>query len=164
MIYPQDTFVKPADPRRGILRCVSESNVALARSASRAFEQRDMNAIEELCTPDVEFDWSRRLLDPTVIRGYEGIRRFFEEVDGIFDEIVFEEEEILELGDEVLVVNTGRFRGRTSGVDVTASGAIVWTIRDAKLVRFRFYQTKEDALDDLAPEGAQVSATREEAL
>jgi uncharacterized protein len=142
---------------------VSRSNVELARRAFRAFEQRDMNAIEDLCTPDVEFDWSRRLLDPTVIRGYEGIRRFFEEVDGIFDEIVFEEEEILDLGDEVLVVNTGRFRGRSSGVDVTARGAIVWTIRDAKLVRFRFYQTKEDALDDLAPESAQVPATREEA-
>ena len=59
-----------------------------------------------------------------MIRGYEGIRRFFEEVDGIFDEIVFEEEEILEFGDEVLVVDPGRFRGRTSGVDVTARGAI----------------------------------------
>jgi ketosteroid isomerase-like protein len=117
-----------------------------------------MNAIEEICTPDIEFDWSRRLLDPTIIRGYEGIRRFFEEVDGIFDEIVFEEEQILEFGDEVLVVNTGRFRGRTSGVGVTARGAILWTIRDAKLVRFRFYQTKADALEDLAPEGAQVSA------
>jgi ketosteroid isomerase-like protein len=123
-----------------------------------------MNAIEELCTPGIEFDWSRRLLDPTRTRGYEGIRQFFEEVDGIFDEIVFEEEEILEFGDEVLVVNTGRFRGRTSGVDVTARGAILWTIRDAKLVRFRFYQTKRDALEDLASEGAQVSAARSTGL
>jgi ketosteroid isomerase-like protein len=123
-----------------------------------------MNAIEDLCTPDVEFDWSRRLLDPAVIRGYEGIRRFFEEVDGIFDEIVFEEEEILEFGDEVLVVNTGRFRGRASGVDVTARGAILWTIRDAKLIRFRFYQTKEDALEDLASQGVQVPAAPPTAL
>jgi ketosteroid isomerase-like protein len=90
-------------------------------------------------------------------RGYDGIRQFFEEVDGIFDEIVFEEEEILEFGNEVLVISTGRFRGRTSGVDVTAHGAILWTIRDDKLVRFRFYQTKEDALEDLASEGAQIS-------
>jgi ketosteroid isomerase-like protein len=91
-------------------------------------------------------------------RGYDGIRRFFEEVDGIFEEIVFEEEEILEFGDQVLVVTTGRFRGRSSGVDVTAHGANLWTIRDGKLSRFRFYQTKEDALEDLASEGAQVSA------
>jgi uncharacterized protein len=141
----------------GILRSVTQSNVELALSALRAFEQRDMNAIEELCTPGIEFDWSRRLLDPTTTRGYEGIRQFFEEVDGIFDEIVFEEDEILQFGDEVLVVSTGRFRGRTSGVDVTAHGAILWTIRDGKLVRFRFYQTKEDALEELASEDAQVS-------
>ena len=144
--------------RNGILRSVSQSNVELARSALRAFEQRDMNMIEELCTPGIEFDWSRRLLDPTMTRGYDGIRQFFEEVDGIFDDIVFEEEEILEFGDEVLVISTGRFRGRTSGVDVTAHGAILWTIRDDKLVRFRFYQTKEDALEDLASEDAQISA------
>jgi ketosteroid isomerase-like protein len=137
---------------------VSPSNAELACSAFRALEQRDMNAIEELCVPDIEFDWSRRLLDPTRTRGYEGIRQFFVEVDGIFDEIVFEEEEILEFGTDVLVVSKGRFRGRTSGVDVTAHGAILWTIRDGKLARFRFYQTKEDALEDLASEGAQVSA------
>jgi ketosteroid isomerase-like protein len=137
---------------------VSQSNVELARSAFRAFEQRDMNAIEEICTPDIEFDWSRRLLDPTVIHGYEGSRRFFEEVDGIFDEIVFEEEEILTFGDDVLVVSTGRFRGRTSGVDVTAHGAILWTIRGGKLTRFRFYQTREDALEALASEGGSIAS------
>ena len=88
-----------------------------------------------------------------------GIRQFFEEVEGIFDDIVFEEEEILEFGDEVLVISTGRFRGRTSGADVTARGAILWTVRDGKLVRFRFYQTKEDALEDLALDGELDSGT-----
>ena len=130
---------------------MSQSNVQLARGALRAFEQRDMNAIETLCTPDIEFDWSRRLLDPTVTRGYDGVRQFFEE-------IVFDEEEILAFGDDVLVVSTGRFRGRTSGVDVTAHGAIVWTIRGDKLARFRFYQTKEDALEALASEGAPIAS------
>jgi uncharacterized protein len=138
---------------------VSRSNVELARRAVKAFEERDMDAIEELCTPDIEFDWSRRLLDPTITRGYDGVRRFFEEVDGIFDEIVFEEEEILELGDEVLVVSIGHFRGRTSGVDVTARGANLWTIRNGKLARFRFYQSKEDALADVQSGASEARAT-----
>jgi hypothetical protein len=34
---------------------VSQSHLEPARSALRAFEQRDMNAIEELCTPGIEF-------------------------------------------------------------------------------------------------------------
>jgi ketosteroid isomerase-like protein len=137
---------------------VSKSNVELARSALRAFEQRDMSAIETLCAPDIECDWSRRLIDPVTTHGYDGIRRFFEEVDGIFDEIVFEEEEVLEFEDKVLVVSTGRFRGRTSGIDVTARGANLWTIQDGRLAHFRFYQTKEDALADLGSEGARASA------
>ena len=132
---------------------VSPSNLEFARRAFSAFERRDMKALEELCTPDVEFDWSRRLLDPTTTRGYDGVRRFLEEMYRIFEEIVFEEEEILEFGNEVLMVSTGRFRGRNSGVDVTAHGANLFTIRDGKLARFRFYQTKEDALEDLASEG-----------
>ena len=97
---------------------MSQSNLELARSIFRAFQQRDMNAIEELCTPTIEFDWSRRLLDPTVTRGYEGIRQFFDEVDSIFEDVVFEQDEMLDFGDEVLVISTGHFRGRTSGVDV----------------------------------------------
>jgi ketosteroid isomerase-like protein len=137
---------------------VASPNVELARRAFKVFEERDIDAIRELCTPDVEFDWSRRLLDPVVIHGYEGIQRFFEEMDGIFDEISFEVEEVLEFGDDVMMVSTGHFRGRSSGIDVTAHAANVWTIRDGKLARFRFYQSKEDALADLEADGARSSA------
>jgi ketosteroid isomerase-like protein len=135
---------------------VDQRNVELARRAFRAFERRDLGMIEELCHPDIEFDWSRRLLDPIVTHGYEGIKGFFDEVDSLFDEIVFEDEEYTVIGDQVLVVTTGRFRGRTSGVEVTARGANVWTVRDGKLAVFRFYQTKEDALADLAREGVAL--------
>ena len=130
----------------------------LALGALRALEQRDLDAIKQICAPDAEFDWSRRLLDPMVVRGYDGMRAFFQEIDGIFEEIVFTEEEVLEFGEHVLVVSTGRFRGRTSGVDVTARAGLVYTIRDGKLARFRFYQSKEDALAGLASEGVELSA------
>jgi ketosteroid isomerase-like protein len=135
---------------------VDQRNLELARRAFRAFERRDIEMIEELCHPDIEFDWSRRLLDPIVTHGYEGIQGFFEEVDSLFDEIAFEDEEYTLLGDKVLVVSTGRFRGRTSGVEVSARGANVWTVRDDKLSSFRFYQTKEDALADLEREGVAL--------
>jgi uncharacterized protein len=137
---------------------MSKENIELARKVFKAFERRDLSQLEEFCQPDIEMDWSRRLLDPIVTQGYEGIRGFFAEVESLFDEAVFEEEEILEFGNDVLVVSTGRFRGRASGIEVTARAANVWTIRDGKLARFRFYQSKEDALKDLEAEGAQASA------
>jgi ketosteroid isomerase-like protein len=128
---------------------MSEKNIALARRALKAFEDRDLTRLEDFCHPDIEMDWSRRLIDPIVTRGYDGLRGFFEEIEGLFEEAVFEEEEILAVGDKVLVVSTGRFRGRASGIEVTARAANVWTVRDGKLAHFRFYQSKEDALKDL---------------
>jgi ketosteroid isomerase-like protein len=124
-------------------------NVELARRAFKLFERRDLSQLEELFHPDVEMDWSRRLIDPVVTRGHEGVRAFLEEVTAIFDEARFDEEEILEFGDKVLVVSTGHFRGRASGIEVKARAANVWTIRDGKFARFCFYQTKEDALADI---------------
>ena len=128
----------------------------LATQAFAAFERRDLDAIEQLCHPDIEFDWSRRLLDPVVFRGYDGVRGFFEEIDTLFDEVTFDVEEALEFGDRVLIVSTGRFRGRASGVEVTARAANVWTVRDGKLASFRFYQSKDDALADLEREGVDL--------
>jgi ketosteroid isomerase-like protein len=127
---------------------MASENVELARRAFKEFERRDLSQLQELCQPDIEMDWSRRLIDPVVTRGYDGLRAFFEEISAIFQEAFFEEEEILECGDKVLVVSTGHFRGKASGIDVTARAANVWTIRDGKLARFCFYQSKEDALED----------------
>ena len=38
-------------------------------------------------------------------------------------------------------------RGRGSGVEVEATGAQVWTIRDGKFQRAKLYQSKAEALE-----------------
>jgi ketosteroid isomerase-like protein len=139
---------------------VASPNVELALRGFKAFQERDIETIESVCTSDVVFDWSRRLLDPVVIKGHEALERFYDDVDAIFDEVSFEIEEVFELGDRVLMVSTGHFRGRTSGIDVSARAALVWTVRDGKLGHFCFYQSKEDALADLEAGEAQPSAAR----
>jgi ketosteroid isomerase-like protein len=135
---------------------MGEATIALVREATTALAMRDLERFERLCHPDVELDWSRRLLDAEVLRGFGDLRRFFAEVDGIFEEVVFEEDEVIDLGDDVLVVSTARFRGRASGVEVTAHGANLWTVREGKIARFRFFQSKADALEDLGRKSANV--------
>jgi ketosteroid isomerase-like protein len=130
---------------------MAESNVDLVRRGMDAVARRDLTALEQLCDPRVEVDWSKRLLDPQVLHGIEGFRSFFDDVDSIFERVAVDEEEVVDFGDQVLVVSTASFRGRHSGVDVQAQGAFVWTVRDGKLARFCFYQSKEDALADLGP-------------
>jgi ketosteroid isomerase-like protein len=88
---------------------MGEATIALVREATTALAMRDLERFERLCHPDVELDWSRRLLDAEVLRGFGDLRRFFAEVDGIFEEVVFEEDEVIDLGDDVLVVSTARF-------------------------------------------------------
>ena len=124
------------------------SNVDVVRAVVAAFNRADFTAALEMLTDDVEFDWSRRMLDAEIVKGHEAVQRFLEGAMEIFDEIHIPDDELTDLGGEVLLVGTARFKGRASGLDVEASAANLWTVRDGKVARFRFYQTKEDALAD----------------
>jgi ketosteroid isomerase-like protein len=126
------------------------SNVEVVRAVVAAFNSGDFAAAMEMCTDDVEFDWSRRMLDGEVFKGREELRRFMQGTMEIFDEIHIPDDELTDLGDNVvLLAGTARFKGHASGLDVEASAANLWTVRDGKVSRFRFYQTKEDALADV---------------
>jgi uncharacterized protein len=122
-------------------------NIEVVRAVIAAFNRADYAAALELCDPQVEFDWSQRLLDPEILHGREGVRRFFGDTAELFDEIRIEEEEMIDLGDEVLMVGNAHFKGHTSGASVEARAANLWTVRDGKVTRFRFFQNKEDALE-----------------
>ncbi len=144
---------------------MSKENLDIVRQVRQTFNRGDMEALLELFHPDVELDWSRRLLDPVVIRGYEEMRRFFDEVSEVFGQIRFEEPmEEIDFGDHVLMVSHARFKGRASGADVLARAANFWTIRDGKIALFRLYQTKEEALADLEQSGIWPPAPSSENL
>jgi ketosteroid isomerase-like protein len=125
---------------------VSHQNVEIVRRAVAALNRRDFPAAIELIHAEAELDWSRRLLDPVVLRGHEGAQQFIEEIFEIFGDVKIDEEEIIDLGEEVIMVGLARFEGRGSGAEVAARAANVWTVRDGKIVRFQLYQDKESAL------------------
>jgi hypothetical protein len=57
-------------------------------------------------------------------------------------------EEIVEVDEERLIaVNRVEMRGRGSGIEVAATGAQLWTIKDGKAARMKLYQSKADALE-----------------
>ena len=127
------------------------SNIDVVRAVVDAFNRADFTAAMEMCTDDVEFDWSRRMLDGEVFRGREDAGRFLQTIMEIFEEIHIPADELTDLGDGVvLLVGTARFKGRVSGLDVEARAANLWNVSDGKISRFRFYQTKEEALADAA--------------
>jgi len=130
---------------------MSPSNVDVVRAVVTEFNRGNFAAAMEMCTEDVVFDWSRRMLDGEVLTGRKDAQRFLEGVLEIFDEIHIPADELTDLGDGVvLLVGTARFKGRASGLDVEAAAANLWTVRDGKVSHFRFYQSKEEALEAAA--------------
>jgi ketosteroid isomerase-like protein len=130
---------------------MATSNVEVVRAVVTLFNRGDFGAAMDMCTEDVVFDWSRRMLDGQVVTGHEENRRFLEGILEIFDEIHIPADDVTDLGGGlVLLFGTARFKGRASGLDVEAAAANLWTVRDGKVSHFRFYQTKEEALEDAA--------------
>jgi ketosteroid isomerase-like protein len=59
----------------------------------------------------------------------------------------FEVEESCDLGDRVLVVTIHRAKGRASGVPISQTTANVIAVRDNKIVRHDFFDSREEALE-----------------
>ena len=128
---------------------MSEPDLATVRSLLDALNHGADEQMLELCDPDIELDFSRRLLDGEVYRGHDGLLELIGGIREIFDPIEITEEEAIDLGEHVLIVSAAALRGRSSGADTTARGALVWTVVNGRVKRFCFYQSKEDALADL---------------
>ena len=58
-----------------------------------------------------------------------------------------EAEEIVDAGDRVVVMVHHSGRGRTSGIEVDQRYAMVWTVRDGRVMRMDLYPTRAEALE-----------------
>ena len=138
---------------------MSEENVERIRAGFRAFAAGDIDAVMDLFDDDVE--WSPAiapLLGVETMRGKEAVRKFFVKdlFDG-FDEFSAELLSIEDFGDHVLVTTRYTGRGESSGIEMDQTFSGVFEVREGKTVRFRDYETREDAL------AAIEAATRHEA-
>jgi ketosteroid isomerase-like protein len=70
-----------------------------------------------------------------------------------WQEVRWDPQEFIEVDENrVIVVYHLRMRGSRSGIDIDATSAQLWTIKDGKGRRIKLYQSKSDAL-----EGARLS-------
>ena len=131
---------------------MSQENVEIVRRVYEATAQRDRDAVLELYDPEAEWDVSRddpmrQMFGTDVYRGREGFRRFFRKWYEAWEDIRNEPEELIDAGDDVVVVVTDRARGRASGAEVARTHAAVWTVLDGKVVRVAWFPTRAEALE-----------------
>ena len=88
------------------------------------------------CDPNIEWDLTRRLVDPEIYRGHEGVKQFFEQQLEAWEEApTMEAEDLIDAGDRVVAFVRVRGRGKGSGAEVDARIAQVWTVRGKKATR-----------------------------
>jgi ketosteroid isomerase-like protein len=131
---------------------VSREKVEIVRRLYDAVARHDSAAVLALYHPEAECDYSRvgwgDLTGPGLYVGHEGLRRVYREWYEAWEGYEEELEELIDAGDEVISIVTGRGRGRASGVEVeNAHHAGVWTIRGGKVVRVVWFPSPEEALE-----------------
>jgi ketosteroid isomerase-like protein len=91
-------------------------------------------------------DLSANVLNPGVHEGFEGYRRFVDEVGEAWAEFRMEPEEFFEAGEDVVVFVRARGTGHGSGLQVDADVAVVCRLRDGKLAWLHVEPDREAAL------------------
>ena len=126
---------------------MSQENVEKVRAGYEAFSRRDLDAALAHIDPEIEWQQSSAFPDARTFHGHDGVRRFFEQVFEIFDESDFIPQEIIDLGNRVVVVHRFVGRGQGSRIPVEVTETSVWTLREGKAIRQEAFATKAEALE-----------------
>jgi ketosteroid isomerase-like protein len=125
---------------------MSQENVDKTEDFIAAYNRRDFDAAVENFDPDV--DWvlpAHQRADSC--RGPSEVRRFWEGLDEIMEELRLEPQETVDAGDRVAVRLRYYGRGRGSGVEIeTEMYHQVTTFRDGKMVRIEYFTSWAEAL------------------
>jgi ketosteroid isomerase-like protein len=128
---------------------MSQENVEIVRSMYRP---GDPSQFFELLHEGVQVDVSKLPLlpdHPDLIGGKEAALDLYRDFWGTWAEYVLEPVEIIDAGqDRVIVVQDERGKGKGSGAPFERRRwAVLYTLRDAKIVRIEHFRERRDALE-----------------
>jgi ketosteroid isomerase-like protein len=128
---------------------MSQENVEVVRRLREALNARDLDRYYvEFFDPEVEWQTSAEDPDATTHRGLQAYKRYLEQWLESFDRMHVDVEEFIDVGDDRVFTwcrYTGR--GRASGAPADWHLAIIFTIRDGKIVRGEEYFDRDEALE-----------------
>ena len=127
---------------------MSQENVELVKEFTNLFEAGDRNAWRDYFDPGVVWDVSATTMPSAgVYHGHQGLERFFRDWLGTWSDLNIETREYLDAGDSVVVVFRQSGIGRGSGVRAERDFFGVYDLSDAKVVRYRQYESRGEALE-----------------
>jgi ketosteroid isomerase-like protein len=135
---------------------MSHENVELHRRANEAFNTRDVEAYLAFCDPDIELRSAVTGPGPAVYYRHSGVRRWHRDLTEAFGgDVRLEPEAFFDLGEHTVTFHVLHGRGLQSGANVQTPAAHVCRWRDGRIVYFKGYVHRQDALSEL---GVSVDA------
>ena len=113
-----------------------KENVELVRRCYGSWTNSDFSAIPEVVDPDLG-----------VYGGLDGLRRFVEQLDEMWERFQIEPEEFIDAGDNVVIAVRMSGKG-SNGVEPEMRLFSIWTLREGKVVRVTGgYRDRAEALE-----------------
>jgi ketosteroid isomerase-like protein len=119
---------------------MSEQNVALVRTIYERWSRNETT--RHLIDPNLEY------VNPpyAVEAGTRHDRRTLAMVREVYPDFRVDPERFVDAGDDVVVIGTARGTA-ASGVEAQWRQGYVWTVREGKAIRFRWFNRPEEALE-----------------
>jgi ketosteroid isomerase-like protein len=107
----------------------------------------DVAAISDMLDPEVVWFGTRGGLDESqVLRGPDAAIAYIREVQEPWEELDIEIEELIETADAVVVLTRERGRARHGGPEVQRDTAIIFKVRQERVVEMTGYLDRDEAL------------------
>jgi ketosteroid isomerase-like protein len=127
---------------------MSQENVEVVRALFEAWGRGGLDALAEFW--DARIDWRAAegaLDDAGPIHGVDAMRAYVQDWLDDFGELRVEAEELIDAGEQVVAVQRISGRAKASGIETEIRYAVVYTIRDGKIMRGREYWERAQALE-----------------
>jgi ketosteroid isomerase-like protein len=123
---------------------MSQENVEMVQSALERFAASG-EPPWDLLHNDVEVH-DHDIVDAGEYRGHAAFGRWLEDWAAAWSEYSMEPEDFLDAGDRVVACILQKTTGHGSGVALERHDAMVFEVRDAKIVRVDYYNNRQQAL------------------
>jgi ketosteroid isomerase-like protein len=126
---------------------MAPSDQEIVRQAFEAFISGDLDAALEFCDPEIVVHDPGRT--GRTYRGRAELRGFWEEWLENWQEYRVEPQEFIEAGGEIFVHTVQTGQGKLSGIEIGQDLFHVFRVRDEKVVEYRIYADRDDALESM---------------
>ena len=129
---------------------MSQENVEALRWLYREWANGNMWALRDIADPNIEWEWSAGLASlsggPRVCRGLDEIGATTLEWLTAWESYWMTAEDFIEAGDQIVVPFRLSAVGKGTGIKVEQRAFGVWTMRNGKAVRVRYFEDRPEAL------------------